>query len=325
MSLSRLALSLALAGGALVFGTRHLSTAPGETGETTREAGAGTTHVAVSRTQLVLLGTGTPSPDPARSGPAVAVVVDDVPYIVDCGPGIVRRAAAAWQEKGIAGLEPARLTHVFVTHLHSDHTVGLPDLIFTPWVVGRSSPLYVFGPPGIRSMTEHLTAAYAEDIRMRSEGYEDNDPEGCKVVSVEIEAGVVYKDKRVKVTAIPVPHGQWKHAFGYRFDTPDKSIVISGDTAKSDALIEASRGVDILVHEVLSAAVFAVLPSEMQRYHGSFHTSTIELGEVAKEAQPKLLVLYHQLFGGTDGDDLIREIRQVWDGEVVSGNDLDVF
>lgn len=278
-----------------------------------------------SRTQLVLLGTGTPTPDPERSGPALAVVVDDVPYLVDCGPGVVRRASAAWL-KGVRGLEPDRLERVFVTHLHSDHTVGLPDLVFTPWVIGRERPLQVFGPPGIAAMVEHVTAAWAEDIRIRSEGYERNDPEGCRVVVHEVEAGVVYEDERVKVTAIPVPHGQWKHAFGYRFDTPDRSIVVSGDTAKSDAVLEAARGVDLLVHEVLSAAVFATLPAELQRYHGTFHTSTVELGELAKEARPKKLVLYHQLFGGVDGDDLVREIRAVWkDGDVVSGNDLDVY
>jgi len=276
------------------------------------------------RTQLVLLGTGTPSPDPDRSGPALAVVVDDVPYLVDCGPGVVRRAAAAWQQ-GVRGLAPDLLERVFVTHLHSDHTVGLPDLIFTPWVVGREGPLHVFGPPGIESMTEHLVAAYAEDIEIRSEGYEDNDPEGCRVIAHTIEPGVVYEDERVKVTAIPVSHGQWKHAYGFRFDTPDKTIVVSGDTARSAALTEAARGVDILVHEVLSAEVFETLPKDIQRYHGSFHTSTIELGELAKEAQPKLLVLSHQLFGGVNGDDLVREIKSVWDGNVVSGSDLDVY
>ena len=119
------------------------------------------------RTRVVLLGTGTPVPDPARSGPALAVVVEDRAYLVDCGPGIVRQAAAAW-EKGISALEPSGLKRVFITHLHSDHTLGLPDLIFTPWVIGRQQPLEVYGPEGISAMTRNLLEAYEADIRIRS-------------------------------------------------------------------------------------------------------------------------------------------------------------
>ena len=117
------------------------------------------------RTQVILLGTGTPNADPARSGPATAVVVDGVPYIVDCGPGVVRRAAAA-------GLKASSLGHVFITHLHTDHTLGLPDLIFTCWVLERGQPLQVYGPPGTKRMTDHILAAYDEDIRIRLDGFE---------------------------------------------------------------------------------------------------------------------------------------------------------
>ena len=109
---------------------------------------------------LVVLGTGTPNADPDRSGPALAVVVNGTAYLVDAGPGIVRRAAAA-QRQGIDALAPKLLDNVFITHLHSDHTVGLPDLIFTPWVLERVKPLAVYGPPGVKAMTDHLEAAYA--------------------------------------------------------------------------------------------------------------------------------------------------------------------
>ncbi len=121
---------------------------------------------AAPRTQLVLLGTGTPNADPERFGPAVAIVVDDVPYLVDFGPGVVRRAAAAFA-RGIKGLDPKLLRTAFVTHLHSDHTAGYPDLIFTPAVLARDAPLQVYGPPGIRTMTDHVMKAWAEDVDVR--------------------------------------------------------------------------------------------------------------------------------------------------------------
>ena len=110
---------------------------------------------------------GQSGPSPERSGPATAIIVNGQPYLVDFGPGVVRRAAAA-QQKGIGALNPINIRHAFVTHLHSDHTVGYPDLIFTPWVVGRKAPLEVYGPPGIKAMTDHVLAAWAEDIKIRN-------------------------------------------------------------------------------------------------------------------------------------------------------------
>src|SRR5947209_5211861 len=195
-----------------------------------------------SKTQVVLLGTGNPFPDPDRSGPATAIVVNGRAYLVDFGPGVVRRAKAAMFDKGITALEPTNLTHAFVTHLHSDHTVGYPDLIFTPWVVGRKVPLEVYGPPGIKAMTEHVLAAWADDIKIRNEGLDRNLPEhgvdGYRVNAHEVSPGIVYKDKNVTVTAFVVKHGEWgPRAFGYRFQTPDRTIVISGDTSPSDTIV----------------------------------------------------------------------------------------
>jgi ribonuclease BN (tRNA processing enzyme) len=159
------------------------------------------------RTQVVMLGTGNPLPDPARSGPATAVVVDDVAYLFDCGPGVVRRASAAAAKLGLAALDPTNLHHLFVTHLHSDHTLGYPDLIFTPWVVGRTAPLEVYGPPGLAAMTDHLRAAYSEDVAVRSE-QEDRAP---TIPSVhEIEPGMIFQDaphaapKSTRVDNVPV-------------------------------------------------------------------------------------------------------------------------
>jgi len=119
---------------------------------------------ASTRTKVVLLGTGTPAANPDRSGPATAIVVNDTAYLVDFGPGVVRRASAAATSKGIAALQPTALRVAFVTHLHSDHTVGYPDLIFTPWTIGRRVPLEVYGPKGLSGMTTHLLEAYRMDI-----------------------------------------------------------------------------------------------------------------------------------------------------------------
>jgi len=279
---------------------------------------------AAPRTQLVLLGTGTPNADPERSGPAVAIVVDDVPYLVDFGPGVVRRAAAAFA-RGIKGLDPKLLRTAFVTHLHSDHTAGYPDLILTPAVLERDAPLDVYGPPGIRAMTKYVLQAWAGDVDVRLHDLEPAKPAGYEVRVHEVKPGLVYRDERVTVRAFAVPHGAWKHSFAFRFDTPDRSIVVSGDSGPSEALIAACNACDILVHELYSTAGFAKRPPEWQAYHRVYHTSSAELAALATKARPGLLVLYHQLFWGTTDEALVAEVREGFGGKVVSGRDLDTF
>ena len=275
-------------------------------------------------TQIVLLGTGTPNADPDRSGSAVVIVVNGTPYLVDCGPGVVRRAAAA-HRAGIEGLDVAKLNRLFVTHLHSDHTVGYPDLILTPWVLGRREPLAVYGPVGMRAMTDHILKAYEEDIRVRTGGLEPANPAGCKVQVHEIKPGLIYKDDNVTVRAFPVKHGSWAHAYGFRFDTPDRKIVISGDTTPCQSLIENAKGCDVLIHEVYSKVAFARRPPVWQRYHAGSHTSSTELAHIAETVKPGLLILYHQLFWGSTEEELLHEIRRTYRGRVVSGKDLDVY
>jgi ribonuclease Z len=275
-------------------------------------------------TLVVMLGTGTPNPDPDRSGPAVAVIAGGRPYLVDCGPGVVRRAEAA-RQAGISALEMPNLSRLFVTHLHSDHTAGFADLLLTPWVLEREDPLLVFGPPGIRSMAEHLLAAYAEDIEMRIHGSQPQNPSGIEVQAHEIEPGEIYRDGNVAVTAFAAEHGSWSHAFGYRFDTADRSIVITGDTVATEAIVEACNGCDVLVHEVYAKTGLDRRTPDWQAYHRSFHTSGVELGEIAARARPKLLVLYHQLMWGATEAELMAEIRQSFDGPVAFADDLDVY
>jgi ribonuclease BN (tRNA processing enzyme) len=271
-----------------------------------------------SRTRVILLGTGTPNADPARSGPAVAIVVDSNTYIIDAGPGIVRRAAAA-------KIPMSSLRIAFLTHLHSDHTVGLPDLMLSPWVLGRTVPLDVYGPPGTSSMVDHLQAAYAQDIDIRLHGGEPSNKTGYGGKGHDVPAGLVYHDRLISVTAFEVLHGKWPHAYGYRFETPDRVVVISGDTSPSDAVARACNGCDVLVHEVISSESLKGRTPEWQAYHRAYHTPGDELGNVAAKARPKLLVLYHQLPSGVDDAELLREIRAHYKGVVVSGKDLGVY
>ena len=245
---------------------------------------------AASPTQVVLLGTGTPPADPDRSGPATAVVVNGTPYLVDFGAGVVRRAKSAAVDRGIAALEPVNLRVVFLTHLHSDHTVGYPDLILTPWVLGRRVPLEVYGPTGIKAMTEHVLEAYRADFDTRTKDrglYTVGAfPEGHAVNAHEIRPGVVYKDANVTVTAFATKHTM--DSYGYRFDTPGRSIVISGDTNPTQATIDACRGCDVLVHEALTLEWLAKRP-DFQAYAAQFHTTTAQLVELASKAKPRLL------------------------------------
>ena len=287
-------------------------------------AGVGLAILA-AQTELVLLGTGTPNADPERMGPSLAIVVRDTPYLVDFGPGVVRRAAAA-QRQGVKGLAVDKLRVAFATHLHSDHTAGLADLFLTPAVLDRHAPLELHGPPGTRDMARHIRAAYRLDIENRVRGLERGDAQAYEVRVKEFRGpGLIYEDANVRVRAFRVAHAGWKESYGFRFETPDKVIVVSGDCTPSEAVVEACQGCDLLVHEVYSVAGFAKRPAQWQKYHAAAHTSSVQLGELAKRARPKLLVLHHQLLWSSNEAELMKEIRSVYDGPVRFGNDLDVF
>jgi ribonuclease BN (tRNA processing enzyme) len=280
-----------------------------------------------SHTQVVLLGTGTPRADPQRSGPATAIVVNDTPYLVDAGPGIVRRAAAAY-DKGIKGLAVANLQTAFITHLHSDHTVGYPDLIFTTWVQGRHGSLNVYGPTGLEAMTKYIMLAWQVDIDVRTKGLERRSTSGLAVEAHDVKPGLIYQDSRVKVTALPISHGELQ-AYGYRFETPDRTVVISGDTSPSPALIDSCHNCDVLVHEAFSEDYRpADMPNWLQ-YRPKYHTTTTQLAEIANKTQPGVLIVYHRGVGAPgheiSDEQYLAEIRRIYRGKVVIGQDLDVY
>ena len=252
------------------------------------------------------------------------ILVDEVPYVVDFGPGLVRQIAALTAKYGgeIEGLDIKNLSKAFLTHLHSDHTIGYPDLILTPWVAERETPLDVFGPEGVKKMTEHILKAYQDDIKYRLYGLEHAKPDGWRVNANEISEGVVYEDMSVKVEAFLVKHGTWPKAFGYRFTTSDKVIVVSGDTAPCENIIKYADRADILIHEVYCKGTFDEIDEIWKSYHTSHHTSTEELARIANETKPGLLVLYHTLFWGASETEVLEEITREYDGQVVVGRDL---
>lgn len=287
-------------------------------------AAAAQTPASAAATRVVLLGAGNPNAEPDRSGPAVAIVVNGAVYLVDAGPGLVRRAEAA-RRAGVRDLTMENLRRVFVTHLHHDHTAGLPDVMFTPWTLGRTAPLEVFGPPGTSAMIEHLLAAWREDVRIRLDGLEPANETGWRARALDVAPGVVYRDSNVTVTAFAVSHGSWPSAFGYTFTTRDRTIVVSGDTRATDAIIAQCAPCDVLVHEAYAQAGWDRLPPDWQRYHASFHTSAPDLGRLAARARPRLLVLYHQLTWSATPEQMLTEIRRQFDGRVVYGKDLEVY
>jgi ribonuclease Z len=272
---------------------------------------------------LIVLGSGMPVPDPERAGPAYALVYGERTFLFDAGAGVMRRVAAA-------GLAIDGVTAAFLTHLHSDHTLGLPDLLLTTWTMGRRGPFPLVGPPGTRAMVDHLLAAWQEDVTARINGLEQGQPAGPGVTVVESRGGVVYDSGGVRIEAIPVVHGAFAVAFGYRIRLPERTIVLSGDTGPGDALLAAARGADLLVHE--SYPSVRLKPEDRPggdawpAYMHSVHTSDVEVGQLALRAGVKQVVLTHIVrMGGTDAELLAGVRRGGFKGVVVVARDLTAY
>lgn len=244
-------------------------------------------------------------------------------FLFDAGANVERQLAAA-------NLPTDGVEAVFFTHLHSDHVLGYPDLIFTSWVFGRRLPLRAFGPPGLKAMTTNLIAAFSDDIKVRTTGLEQAIPNGYRVTVRETRGGVVYDSGGVRITAFPVPHTVWPVALGYRVDAPGRSIVISGDTRPSAELTRQSAGVDVLVHEVYSAANVEQekMPGggDWPKYLKSAHTSDVEIASIAKTANPKMVILTHVISLGATDSAMIAAVRsRGYAGRVIVAHDLDRY
>ena len=275
-------------------------------------------------TKLIVLGSGTPNPDPNRAGSAYAIVVNEKPYLVDFGPGVIRRAASLsppWGGK-IEAMTVKNFEHAFLTHIHSDHSAGLADLLLTPWIMGRDKKLNLFGPKGLEQMASSTLEAFEDDINYRIYGTQPSNKIGYKYNFYLLTEGLIYEDENVSVEAFTVPHGSFDDAYGFRFTTKDKVIVFSGDTGPSKTLEKFATGADILVHEVYSNAGFLKKTKDWQIYHQGHHTSTFEVGEIASRAKPKLLLLSHILFWGSTTDEILKETQSTYKGEIKIAEDL---
>ena len=281
-----------------------------------------------SETKLIILGSGTPNPDPERYGSGYAVVVNVDAYIVDFGPGIVRRISAMSPTWGgeFPSMELENINIAFLTHIHSDHSGALADLILTPWIMGRDEPLDLYGPEGLKAMSENITEAYIDDINYRLYGSQPANELGFTTNVTEIsDDGTIFKDNNIEVIAFKNAHGDFKNSFGFLFITDDKRILFSGDTAVSNNLMKYGKNLDILVHEVFSSETFVNKTKDWQIYHQAHHTSSIDLGIIADELQPKKLVLSHILFWGASEESLLKDVRKNFNGETIIAADLMVI
>jgi ribonuclease BN (tRNA processing enzyme) len=288
------------------------------------------------RARLIMLGTGTPNLEATRFQSSLVIVAPaprpDLParaYVLDCGGGALQRLRQA-HAKYDESLAPARLTSLFLTHLHPDHTTGLADFIIAPWVEGRTDPLEIIAPTGTIKLVEHLMQAYSVGIGEHRDGLAPIAGEPHAIVRELTNAPIgtlhknVYQDDWVVVDALRVTHGNLI-AYAYRFRTAGGTVVVSGDTGALPAMADFAHEADILVHEVYSAEMLQSRPEAWQTYHRAFHTSTSELGRIISEAQPRQTILTHQLLWGTSPDALLDEIRAhapTYTGELIYGEDL---
>jgi ribonuclease Z len=267
--------------------------------------------------KVTLLGTGTPRPVMQRFGPSILVEAGGQKLLFDCGRGCIQRL---YQAK----IPLSEVTALFLTHLHSDHIVGIPDLWLTGWINGRVTPLRVWGPRGTQQMMKGLGQAYEFDIHIRRDVDEQIPGGGVVEKATDIQEGVVYENDGVKVTAFNVDHGRVKPALGYRVEYGGHSVVLSGDTRYSENLIKFAQGSDVLIHEVLAANAFqelhtALNQQQMQKVM-AHHTKTEEAAMVFAKVKPKLAVYSHIV--PPNATDLLSNTRKGYSGPVEVGEDL---
>lgn len=274
------------------------------------------TNLLLSAITAILLGTGYPRPDAQHAGAGVAIVAGDKWFVIDAGRGTTMRIAGT-------ALKYDGLRAVFLTHLHSDHTAGLPDLFITSWQFGRKTqPLELYGPTGTQHLADAMLKFFEYDIHLRRDVMEKHPAAGATIRVHAVREGVVYDDRDVKVTAFAVDHKPVDPAFGYRFESGGKVIVVSGDTKPSENLIKFAKGADVLIHEAYLPEHFLKVdtPAVAGRLM-AYHTSAEEAGAVATRAGVKTLVLTHLIPANAEKTFLERA-RKTFQGKIVVGRDL---
>jgi ribonuclease Z len=265
---------------------------------------------------VTLLGTGSPEPAIDRFGPSTLVQAGDQALVFDVGRGTNQRLAQV-------GLSVDRINAIFLTHLHSDHVVGIPDLWLTGWLRTRSNkPLNVFGPPGTTQMMEHLHQAFDGDIQDHVTFEPDLPRAGSEFRAAEVQPGVVYESQGVRVAAVRVEHTGVLPAFGYRVDYRGRSVVLSGDTRSSPDLLTFSAGATVLIHEVYDTSDEYLKQNPRTARVRTAHVSAAEAGEVFRRVHPKLAVYSHIVLRGLTVSDLVARTRSTYSGPLVVGEDL---
>jgi ribonuclease Z len=271
--------------------------------------------------RVTLLGTGCPIADVHRYGPATLVEAGEETWLVDCGSGVTQRLLAH-------GTNGARITGLLLTHLHSDHTVDFIQLLISGWHQGRVAPLKIFGPRRTREFFQALLAAWAPEFQQRL-AHELRPPEGLETVIEEIDGSWCLETEHVRITNTEVRHQPIPQAFGFRFDAQDASTVISGDTAYSPELISLARDCDLLVHEAFVhwqyKAVRRNAMAQQRNNVRSYHTTTAEVGQVARRANAKHLALTHFVPIVFNRQRVIQDVRVQFDGGLSIGEDLMSF
>jgi ribonuclease Z len=267
--------------------------------------------------KITLLGTGIPDPQQDRLGSSALVEAGEERFIFDSGRGTLQRLFQT-------GVPVQKVNKLFLTHLHSDHTVGIPDLWLTPWVLGRTVPFYVWGPVGTARMMSKFEEAFAFDLSIRPI-HDLVSPEGSKIVSHEIREGLVYESNGVKVTAFEVDHHPIKPSFGYRIDFKGRASVLSGDTRFNENLIRFSKGVDLLILNVAAARPEDLRVSERLRSIMDLHLSPEEGARIFNEASPKLAVYTHMVLFSVPAEEIVARTRKIYSGPLQIGEDLMVF
>lgn len=284
-------------------------------------------NISAQTIKVTLLGTGTPQPSIERFGASTLIEAGGNYFLFDCGRGATQRL---WQQKIPIG----KINNLFLTHLHSDHIVGIPDL----WLLGlmpgvfgnRKKPFEVYGPSGTEEMMQGLQNAYRWDIKTRIAEYSNADS-GTLVKAQNVTEGVVYNKDGVTITAFWVNHSDIiDSALGYRLNYKDRSVLISGDTRYSENLIKYAKGVDVLIHEVIAIREEVLAKSALARKIANFHTTPDQAGKVFSLAKPKLAVYTHVAIPPIDRsvptiDDIILQTKKYYKGQVVVGEDLMVI
>lgn len=269
--------------------------------------------------RVTLLGTASgPRAFVDKAGISTLVEAGGERLLFDAGRGFMQRLVQA-------GYPMNAVTKLFLTHLHSDHIIGVPDLMLTPWSAApeRKVPLEVWGPDGTRVMMQRLEEAFAFDIHMRRDVDESFSPEGIKVVAHDIREGIVFQKNGVTVTAFLVSHGLVKPSYGYRVDYAGRSVALSGDTSPSDSLVAATKGVDVLIHEAIDLDVLQRLVPDKARMEAivARHTTPEQAAGIFSRVQPRLAVFSHS--PGTAA--IVEQTRRHYAGRVEMGEDLMVI